>query len=586
MPEGKFTAGFGPGQSLNRITNRHHKIPHDENAELRDAARARISRRLTQIREVVNTATATLSCDYNVFLPLYRLPDELFVEIFRLLTVEDLMRVTLVSKRLRSVALSASKLWSTINVPSVPANHARLLVQRSGKTELKVCVKQVGQGRRRLGFGRLVPIPRPPPWGVDEFIGVVDRIEYLDGMVGPTSYLNYETLSLRMPRLRTLVLRGSPRHPDQAETTEVPHPLFAGSPSLVRVIFLDTIHPSWSDPVFADLSHLCIRHPETRPTFMELGVVLSSCPNLQSLELFNVFVSPTPSDPTLSLPSLKWLHVTDVISTIITSFFERIQLPRDANVKVHGPDYDALAAFWNPNTPTLDGLSGMTSLHTHLLLPSHVTIGGVSPSGAFFSYYVGPDDTDPPWEFQIDPEPTTDFFTAADKSPIPWKNIENLHISGYIGDSVFCEELLYRCSKIRELFIPICTPQNPELVLRALGPWLCPKLERLSIQHLPADQAQSLIDFLEGRRSGGYTCAVVYLRIGRLEGQVADSVLDRMKKAVEYLVISDGVILGGTEMAHDETTVDPGAFFSTASGIPCWDDTFYYLDAVFPYDIR
>lgn len=497
------------------------------------------------------------------------------------------MEVTLVSKRLRSVALSAYKLWSTINVPLVTANHARLLVQRSGKTGLKVCVKQVGMGRRRIGFGRLVQIRRPPPWGVDEFIGVVDRIEYLDGMVGPTSYLNYETFPLRMPRLRTLVLRGTPRHPDQAETTEVPHPLFAGSPSLLRVVLLDSIHSSWSDPVFADLSHLSIRHPETRPTFMELGVVLDSCPNLQSLELFDVLVSPTASDPTsLSLPSLKWLHVSEIISTFITSFFQRIKLPHDTNVKVHGPDYDALAAFWNPNTPTLDGLSGMTSLRTHLLLPSHVTLGGASPSGAFFSYYVGPDDTDPPWEFEIEPEPTTDFFTAADKSPIPWKNIEKLHISGYIGDLVFCEELLSRCSKIRELVIPICVSHNPELVLRVLGPGLCPKLERLSIQHLDADQAQSLIDFLEGRRSGGYACAIVYLHIGRLEGQVADRVLDRMKMAVEHLVIGDGVILGGTEMAHGDTTIDPEAFFFTALGIRCWDDTFDSLDVEFPYDIR
>jgi hypothetical protein len=145
------------------------------------------------------------------------------------LTVDQLMKVTLVSKRLRSVALSAYKLWSTINVPFLPANQARLLVQRSGKTGLKVCVKQVGMGRRRTGFWlRQVPIPRSSPWRVDEFTAVADRIEYLDGVVGPATYLNHQTLSLQMPRLRTLVLRGSLRHSDQAETTEVPHPLFAG----------------------------------------------------------------------------------------------------------------------------------------------------------------------------------------------------------------------------------------------------------------------------------------------------------------------------------------------------------------------
>ena len=499
------------------------------------------------------------------------------------------MKVTLVSKRLRSVALSAHKLWSTINVPLLPANHARLLVQRSGKTGLKVCVKQVGMGKRRTGFwfSRITTRSRPPPWRVDEFAGVVDRIEYLDGTVGPTSYLNHETLSLRMPRLRTLVLRGSPRQSDQEETTEVPHPLFAGSPSPLRVILLNSIHPSWSDPVFSDLSHLCIHRPETRPTFMELGIVLNSCPNLHNLELFDVLVPQTPSDPTsLSLPSLKWLHVSDMISTVITSFFERIQLPHDANVKVYSPDYDALAAFWNPNVPTLDGLSGMTSLRTNLILPSHVTIGGASPSGALFSYYVGPDDIDPPWEFQIDPEPTTEFFTAADKSPVPWKSIEKLHISGDIGDPAFCEELLYRCSNIRELVIPLSAARNAELVLRSLGPGLCLRLEHLSIEHLAADQTQSLIDFLEGRRSGGYACAVVYLHIGYMEGEDSDWVLDRIKMAVEYLVIGDRVILGGTEMAQDETMIGPEAFLYTSLGIPCWDDTFYCLDVDFPYDIR
>jgi len=498
------------------------------------------------------------------------------------------MKVTLVSRRLRSVALLAYNLWSTINVPLLPANQARLLVQRSGKTGLKVCVKQVGMGRRRTGFWlRQVPIPRSSPWRVDEFAAVVDRIEYLDGVVGHAAYLNHQTLSLRMPRLRTLVLRGSLRHSDQAETTEVPHPLFAGFQSSLRVILLNTVHPVWGDPIFADLSHLCIRRPETRPTFKELGVVLDSCPNLQNLELFNVLVSPTPSDPTtLSLPSLKWLHVSDIISTVITSFFDRLRLPRDANVKVHSPDYDALAAFWNPNAPALEGLSCMTSLRTKLILPSHVTIGGASPSGALFSYHVGPDDSDPPWEFDVNPEPTTDFFTAADKAPIPWKSIEKLHIGGDIGDSFFCEELLHRCSKIRELVIPLYTAHGAELILRVLGPRLCRKLERLAIERLAVDQAQSLIDFLEGRRSGGNTCAIVHLHIDRLEGQVPDELLDRIKMAVEHLVIGGKVVLKGTDKVQDETTIGPEAFSYTTLGIPTWDDTFYRLDVEFPYNIR
>ena len=500
------------------------------------------------------------------------------------------MKITLVSKRLRCVALSAYKLWSTINVPLLPANQTRLLVQRSGKTGLKVCVKQVGMGRRRTGFWlRHVPIARPSPWRVEEFTAMVPRIEYLDGIVGPLAYLNHQTLSLQMPRLRTLVLRGSLRHSDQVETTEVPHPLFAGSPSSLRVVLLNTVHPSWSDPIFANLSHLCIRRPDTRPTFMELGVILDSCPSLQNLELFNVLVSPEPSDSTsLSLPSLKWLHVSDIISTVITSFFDRIQLPHDANVKVHSPDYDALAAFWNPNAPTLEGLNYMTSLRTKLILPSHVTIGGASPSGALFSYHVGPDDSDPPWEFHVDPEPTTDFFTAADKAPVPWKRIEKLHIGGDVGDLAFCEELLYRCSKIRELVIPLCASPNTELILRVLGPRLCGRLERLSIEHFAVNQAQSLIDFLEGRRSGGNVCAITHLHIDRLEGQVFDGIdgmLGRIKMAVEYLVIGGGVILEGTEMAQDETTIGPEAFSYTTLGIPPWDDTFYRLDVEFPYDI-
>jgi len=500
--------------------------------------------------------------------------------------VDQLTKVTLVSKRLRSVALLAYKLWSTINVPLLQANQARLLVQRSGKAGLKVCVKQVGMGKRRTGFWlRQVPIPRPSPWGVDEFTAVVDRIEYLDGVIGPSAYLNHQTLSLRMPRLRTLVLRGSLRHSDQSEATEVPHPLFAGLPSPLRVILLNTVHPSWSDPVFANLSHLCVRRPETRPTFMELGVILDSCPNLQSLELFNVLVSPT--HPTkLSLPSLKWLHVSDIIPTVITSFFGRLQLPRDTNVKIHSPDYDALAAFWNPNTPTLEGLSYMTSLRTKLILPSHVTIGGVSPSGALFSYHVGPDDSDPPWEFDVNPEPTTDFFTAADKAPVPWKNIEKLYIGGDIGDTFFCEDLLYRCSKIRELVIPLYPAHSAELILRVLGPCYCRELERLSIERLVGDQAQSLIDFLEGRRFGGNACAVGYLHIDRLEGQVPDGVLDRIKMAVDYLVIGGKVLLMGTDEVRDETTIGPEAFSYTALGIPPWDDTFYRLDVEFPCDIR
>lgn len=575
-------------RSLTGTSDRHY-APNNEDAEERDAARALISRRLTQIRGVVDIATATLSSDHNVFLPLYRLPDELLVEIFRFLAVEQLMKVTLVSKRLRSVALSAHHLWSTINVPLSPANQARLLVQRSGKTGIKLCVKQVGTARRRTGFRlRQIPIPRLSSWTVDEFTAVADRIEYLDGVVGPAAYLSHQTLSLKMPRLRILVLRGSPRRLDHSQMPEVPYPLFAGSASLLRVILLSTIHPAWNDPIFANLSHLCIHRPETRPTIMELGVILDSCQHLQNLELFNVLVPPTSSDPTkFCLPSLKWLHVSDIMSNDITSFLYRLQLPREANVKVHSPDYDALAAFGNSDAPQLEGLAGMTSLRTNLILPSHVTIGGASPSGALFSYHVGPDANDvPAWEFDVSPEPTTDFFTAADKAPVPWKSIERLHIGGDIGDSSFCEELLYRCSKIRELVISPYAAHNAELILRVLGPRLCGTLERLAIARLADDQTQSLVDFLEGRHSGGNTCAIVYLHIGRLEGQVPDEVLDRINMAVEFLVIGDEMLLRGTNKNQDKTTIGPEPFSYTSLGIPPWDDTFYRLDVEFPYNIR
>jgi hypothetical protein len=140
--------------------------------------------------------------------------------------------------------------------------------------------------------------------------------------------------------------------------------------------------------------------------------------------------------------------------------------------------------------------------------------------------------------------------------------------------------------KIRELVIPLYAAHNAELILRVLGPCLCPKLERLAIERLAADQAHSLIDFLEGRRSGGYTCAVVYLHIGRLEGQVPDGVLDRIKMAVEYLVIGGRVLLIGSDKVQDETTIGPEAFSYTSLGIPPWDDTFYRLDVEFPYNIR
>jgi F-box-like len=245
-------------------------VPNNENVGTRDTARALISRRLTKIRGVVDEATAVLSSDHNAFLLLYRLPDELLVEIFHLLAVDQLIEVTLVSKRFHSVAFSAHKLWSTINVPLSSAHQARLLIQRSGMTGLKVCVKEVGMSRQRT-TSWIRQAPRQYSlWSVDEFTAVANRIEYLDGVVGPAAYLNHATLSLQLPRLRTLVLRGSMRRPGPAEASEVPYPLCAGCRSPLQVISLDVIHPAWRDPIFTNLSHLCIRRPETRPTFMEL----------------------------------------------------------------------------------------------------------------------------------------------------------------------------------------------------------------------------------------------------------------------------------------------------------------------------
>jgi hypothetical protein len=157
--------------------------------------------------------------------------------------------------------------------------------------------------------------------------------------------------------------------------------------------------------------------------------------------------------------------------------------------------------------------------------------------------------------------------------------------SGEIRDLPFCEELLYRCSKIRELIIPSYAAHNAEMISRMLDPCYCQDLEWLTIECLAADQAQYLVKFLERRRSGDYTCATLYLHIGRLEGQVLDDVIDSIKMAVEYLTISGAVVIRWPDEFQEKTIISPGAFSYAELGIPPWDDTFYLLDVEFPHSV-
>jgi len=247
-----------------------------------------VRERYRKIYRTYNRIRSALAGDCNEYLPIYRLHDDLMVEIWRYLGVLDRHHATQVSRRFRGVALDAARLWTFVNfnsLPSVPRCDTSL--KRAGAAPLHIRVNNY----RGLPptptlplYGYPAPAPfnpfKPPPPPPDAVASipratVLDATFWMDQFPPGPSFQNQvepslklEDLTMKMPLLRSLRLSMLPFMTPYLDNTQHPlikvtEPLFGGHTPLLRHVALTQCNINWSDPLFRNLTYLLIRRPYT-----------------------------------------------------------------------------------------------------------------------------------------------------------------------------------------------------------------------------------------------------------------------------------------------------------------------------------
>jgi len=298
-----------------------------------------------------NRIRSTLASDCNEYLPFYRLHDDLMVEILCYLSIFDRHQIAAVSRRFRSIALNTAHLWTFINFgdfPSIP--QIDTLLKRAGAAPLHMRVNDQGLHPLRPPSSYQYPptlpaIPLKPLSPPSDVITTIPRAAVLDAVisqkeafpqsptipypVGPK--LKLAALTMPMPLLRSLRLSTILTHPlhVQSAPTQVTESLFGGQTPLLRHVAVIQCNLNWFDPAFGNLTYLLIRRPNTPPDISLLVLVLRASPALTYLGLESAFapVKPDTMAPTVELPALQRLYITDKDTQRITFILGHINAP-------------------------------------------------------------------------------------------------------------------------------------------------------------------------------------------------------------------------------------------------------------------
>jgi hypothetical protein len=330
-----------------------------------------VRERYSKVYRTYNRIRGTLASDSNEYLPFYRLPDDLMIEIWDYLNVCDRHSVASVSRRFRSVAVNTARLWRFVNfsgsscVPRIDT-----LLKRAGVAPLHIRVTdhQLSAIRPPLpppsprayhllpppppppplppppsllppgfylppapsffhhitptpSFYTYVPpvpsfypqLPRPQPILPNPSVETIFQAAVLDVVVAqkhqsaPNLEIPAVTLPMRKLRSLRLSLTTHYAHYPQSASIPVTKPFFGGHTPLLRHLAVIQFSLNWSDPIFRNLTYLLVRRPDAPVSGSLLVHILRSCPSLIYLGL-EVAISPTGPDEVSSSVELPALQ--------------------------------------------------------------------------------------------------------------------------------------------------------------------------------------------------------------------------------------------------------------------------------------
>ncbi|KAG8810985.1 hypothetical protein FRC17_002673 [Serendipita sp. 399] len=382
---------------------------YDLNDQERKSQLAYSDQRVKLIRDTLSTLLPTMKAYRNRNIPIFRLADEILIEIWSYGSMEDQVSVSQVCQRWRRSSLSASKLWTELNFDKEPTRKLFLFLKRAGNSPLHITnmserntyvqmpsvytanynaaftsLGLCGHGCSHAMFNRVVqPIPPIRPtlhhpqtvFPINHFREITQRARFLEACVNDddTAYVNHETLNRPMAHLHCLILSYSYHSPNPYFIDGAVGPWkeltqwFGGVTPQLKELYLSQIHAPWDDRIYSNLTHLQLSNPFTKARPHQLLRILARCPMMEYLDIANCFSRSlqgvsilrvddgrTNSDELLTFVTLKrlwYLHFDESDDDPFSRFLSRIHCPALETLVICAPTLASFTAFTDSMAP-------------------------------------------------------------------------------------------------------------------------------------------------------------------------------------------------------------------------------------------
>lgn len=278
----------------------------------------------------VQSHLANLGAGRNMLIPIYHLPRIVLVQIFSWVALshpsskserdlnrfppdqtKDLMRISHACKLFRDAALDRQELWVRVNLkyPGL----AKAFLDRSGDKPITVFLYAPrGEGR---AVKRRIPLEASTLELLRPHLTRITNLDLAFTMHARHGYDGGNPLGMYMPVLETLQVRNAWKEGDDVESSEsdspeVLPPVFS-TPNepypRLRKITLIAIDAPWDSSLFNGLTELNLSFQvhEHAPTLEEFMKVLTQCPGLEKLHLWNSGPKRLPDSPATQYPATK-----------------------------------------------------------------------------------------------------------------------------------------------------------------------------------------------------------------------------------------------------------------------------------------
>lgn len=494
--------------------------------------------RFGRVVAVLDKVKCDLAGDANEYTPIYRLPDDILVEVWDYLSVDDRIHLTSISKRWRRVALHTPKLWKYIHIsPHVDSRRIASLLSRTRDAPLHIALDNNAHPPYNRfpyspwrGWGASIPLPihfdhvGPYPTLPVDFSphleianNVIGRAVVLQASVqipqrrsypGTLGALSIDSLLVPMPWLQSLRLSGPSSRHRAAQTTH--HlSLFSQTTPRLRHVDFTSFHAAWYDPIYSNLTYIKIRRPYSLCNTKTLHTILQRCPSLTDLHLDSVFVDNDESSlPAALLPALRACVIRDKHALSILAILRCLLVPQLSHLDIATVDYSIMNQLSVTDAPFVDFREVVeVDIPNDFSTSSVIRFRLGTPKGLIIhqvDYEL--DDTTrqlhPTWEIQ-----QTNLLDQITRTPLAFEKVVTLKISPSMSRT-FIERLFELFPLIKTLELSGSSVQHDHSnqngdsnfsLLHVLGTRYCTHLAEMRIFVYPEYRSFEILDFLSLR---------------------------------------------------------------------------------------